>query len=186
MRCRKVRYFLSAYCKDELSERRTKAVREHLDNRPECRREEAAVREMQSTIGDLKGFTVSPDFNSRLLKRIAEERFKETRTKAFMPKRIPIFSLNRVAPIVAAACFVFAFIFAGGIDGILINEEPPATAINQPDNSYATVRENTNQTANVHRTKDWAFQQQLRDKFPAYAHPVPRIPVHQNGKCSPP
>jgi hypothetical protein len=132
-----------------------------LENCPDCRREEAIVRELHSAIDGVETYAVSPDFNSRLLKRIAEERFKETRTKAFMPKKIPILSLNRIAPVVAAACFVFAFIFAGGIDRIIVNDESPVVATIEPDNSYATVRENRDQTVNAYRTQDWAFQKQL-------------------------
>jgi len=140
MRCQKVRSFLSAYCKGELTEKRTGAIAAHLEGCPRCRYEETVYREMNKSIGQLPNFTVSGDFNSLLLKRVADERHKETRTKAFLPKRIPVVSVNRLAPIFAAACFIFAFIFSGGIDLFIDTPETPSYVTTELDNSYMTVQ----------------------------------------------
>ncbi len=140
MRCQRVRSFLSAYCKGELAEKRTGAIAAHLEGCPRCRYEEAAYREMNKSFGQLPSFTVSDDFNSLLLKRVADERFKETRTKAYLPKKIPVVSFNRLAPVVAAACFVFAFIFSGGMDLFIDTPETPRSVVVELDDSYMTVQ----------------------------------------------
>jgi anti-sigma factor RsiW len=154
MHCRRVRSFLSAYYRNELSEKHSRAIAVHLEKCSECRREGAAVRELFEASRCLPEYKVSEDFNSRLLNRIAEERFAETRTKAFLPKRIPIINFQRVTAVVAAACFVFAFIFAGGLEKIvpdnndIIIAEQPA----ELDNSYQTIQP---------ESEHWAFNEQL-------------------------
>jgi hypothetical protein len=59
--------------------------------------------------------TVSEDFNARLLNRIAEERFAETRTNAhFPPKRVPMVRWQRAIPaVVTAAILLIAGVFGG-------------------------------------------------------------------------
>ena len=151
MRCRKVRSFLSAYCRDELPGKQASAILAHLEGCPECRLEETAYRELNMAMGDLPGYSVSDDFNSRLLKRVADERFKEVRSKAYMPKRIPVVTFNRLAPILAAACFVFAFVFSGGMEKLLDkNDVPSAIVSTELDNSYMTAQ-----------PEDWAFRKQV-------------------------
>ncbi len=116
MRCQKVRSFLSAYCKNELRERRQDAIRVHLESCSECRREEALCREIEGSYGKLSQYSVSGDFNTKLLNRIAAERFKETRSKAYFPKNVPVFGWGKIVPAVATACLVLAFVFSGGLD----------------------------------------------------------------------
>lgn len=140
MRCQKVRSFLSAYCKGELVEKRTGAIAEHLEGCIRCRYEEAAYRELNKSVGELSGYTVSGDFNSLLLKRVANERFKETRSKAYLPKKIPMVTFNRLAPVFATACFIFAFIFSGGMDLFIDTKEAPTYVTIELDNSYMTVQ----------------------------------------------
>lgn len=138
MRCQRVRSFLSAYCKGELIEKRSDAISAHLEGCPKCRYEETAYREMNKSVGELSGITVSDDFNSRLLKRVADERYKETRSKAYLPKKIPVVTLNRLAPVFAAACFIFAFIFSGGTD--LFKDTPEGPIYTEVNDSYLTVQ----------------------------------------------
>ena len=117
MRCRKVRSFLSAYCNDELTGRKRLAVREHLSTCCDCRREEAFYGSMKTAAGELPGLSVSADFNPQLLNRIARERFAETRTRAFLPRRAPIVSWSRAVPILAIVpvlALAAAYWFVGG------------------------------------------------------------------------
>lgn len=166
MRCRRVRSCLSAYCKNELSERRQKAVMAHLEECPECRREEAVIREIEAAIGKLPEYKVSPDFNSRVLSRVAEERFKETRSKAYLPKRAPIFGWGRLVPALATISLVLAFVFLGGLD--LINEPGEQVTIAEKsrtpaelDDRYLTVQPQSNHVLIQHANAGWAFDKQL-------------------------
>ncbi|MCP4705495.1 MAG: hypothetical protein GY865_12910 [candidate division Zixibacteria bacterium] len=154
MRCQRVRSFLSAYCKGELIEKRSGAIKAHLEGCPRCRYEETAYREMNKSVGELaKESVVSDDFNSLLFKRVADERYNETRTKAYIPKKIPLVSFNRIAPVVAAACFMFAFVFSGGIS--LFIDQPETPAYVELDDSYMTVQPNEN----VHA--QWEFNKEV-------------------------
>lgn len=153
MHCRRVRSFLSAYCRGELEGKQARVIADHLAICPACRGEEASVRELFKMAEELPSNHVSVDFNSRLLNRIAEARHQEIRTKAYLPKGIPVFTINRVAPVMAAVCFALAFIFAGGLNNFQ-RPDDPLTAIGETalDDSYLTV-----QPVNEH----WAFQKQL-------------------------
>ncbi len=100
---------------------------------------------------------VSADFNARLMDRLAQERFSETRSKAYLPKkRVPVVSLTRISAVVAAACFVFAFIFAGGIEKFLTPTERPTiaeTADPLLNDDYQTVQP---------QSEHWVFKDQLQ------------------------
>jgi len=113
MRCRKVRSFLSAYCSGELDRRHNRAVSEHLLTCAACRREEAVYRQMVEAVAEVPQMGITEDFNSRLLNRIAQERFAETRTKAYMPKPAPLFLWRRVAPVLATFCLAVFVVFSG-------------------------------------------------------------------------
>jgi hypothetical protein len=54
----------------------------------------------------LPELAVSDDFNSKLLNRIAQERFAETRTKAYLPRRAPVILWRQAIPAFATACLV--------------------------------------------------------------------------------
>jgi len=141
MRCQRVRSFLSAYCKGELAEKRSGAIAAHLEGCTRCRYEETAYRELNKSIGELSGDTaVSDGFTNTLLKRVADARHEETRNKAYLPKKIPVFSFNRVAPVVAAACFVFAFVFSGGMNLFIETQETQSFVSTELDDSYMTVQ----------------------------------------------
>ncbi len=98
MRCRKVRSYLSAYCNNELSGRIKLPVSEHLSTCSTCRREEAFYRSMAQTARELDGIKASDDFNTKLLNRIAQERFAETRAKAYWPRPVPLFRWGQAIP----------------------------------------------------------------------------------------
>ena len=166
MRCRKVRSCLSAYCNDELSGRRQASVREHLGRCADCRREEAIFRELQGSVTTLPKFRVTADFNTKLLNRIAQERFQETRTKAFFPKRAPVLGWGRLVPAVATACLVLAFVFSGGL-GILDKHDQPTMLANQSqddsylDDRYKVVEPEESHVLTKHSLSNWAFQEQM-------------------------
>ncbi len=155
MHCRRVRSFLSAYSKGELSEKRSRAIADHLRDCPSCRSEESAAREIDVTLSNMSSARVSSDFNARLLDRIAKERFSETRSRAYLPKkRVPVVNLTRMGAVVAAACFVFAFIFAGGINTIVPNNDQNQIAESVPlNNDYQTVQP---------KSEHWVFKEQLQ------------------------
>ena len=102
MRCRKARSYLSAYSNNELTGRRLIAVREHLSTCAACRKEEAVYRSLRRVGKDLPEASVSNDFNARLLNRIAEERFAETRTRAYLPRTAPVVQWWKVVPSVVS------------------------------------------------------------------------------------
>jgi anti-sigma factor RsiW len=168
MRCQRVRYYLSAYCRDELPGGKRKAIAAHLQICSECRREEAVQVEMAGAAKGLPSYEVAGDFNTRLLNRIAAERFHETRTRAFFPKRVPLVNWGRAVPIMVAACFVLAFVFAGGMKNIFIrtNESAMTAQVdvsheNGMDNSYMTVQPQANRTFAQHANSGWTFRKQV-------------------------
>ena len=122
MRCRKVRSCLSAFCSDELKGRKRLAVREHLATCSGCRREASLYQSMLEAGRELAGPKVSDDFNARLLNRVAQERFAETRTKAYLPKPAPVIAWGRLAPVMSAvavmALVVGWFAMSGPNNGI--------------------------------------------------------------------
>lgn len=161
MRCRKVRSYLSAYCRDELNGRRELAISDHLLTCAGCRREEAIFRDLVSAVGEIPAIPVSNDFNAKLLNRIAQERFTQTRTKAYQPKKAPVFVWRRVVPIAVTACLtVFAVIatlslsYDGGIPG-------SAQRNHGLDDSYLTVQPDSNPNMTVNLRKDWSLSSQL-------------------------
>ena len=161
MRCQRVRSFLSAYCKGELTEKRSGAIAVHLEDCPGCCDEETAYREMYKSVGQLSCCPVSDDFNSQLLKRVADERFKETRTKAYIPKKIPVVTFNRLAPVFAAACFIFAFIFSGGTELFINSSEGPEYTATELNESYKDILPEKDHILNPKPGSEWAFSKEV-------------------------
>ncbi len=114
-------------------------------------------------------YEVSSDFNGRLLSRIGIERFRETRTRAYFPKRTPIFGWSRAVPAVATACLILAFVLTGGVKQIHQQgaiDQIASTANADLDNSYLTVQPQSNDALTQHTlvsaaSKNWAFKTQL-------------------------
>ena len=163
MRCRRVRSYLSAFCNDELTGRKKLSVGEHLENCSECRRvrvEYTAINENRRDIPHLK---VSKDFNNLLLNRIGQERFAETRTKAYMPKNAPVVRWAAMIPVIAAACLVFAVTMSGIIPNFESTNQR-TTAYNENDdiyNAYLTVQPDKNPNMTHLMNKDWSLTTQL-------------------------
>ena len=62
MRCQRVRFYLSAYCKGELAGGRRKALAAHLERCPECQREELTYREVLHATAGVSQLRVSARF----------------------------------------------------------------------------------------------------------------------------
>ncbi|HOP07382.1 MAG TPA: zf-HC2 domain-containing protein [candidate division Zixibacteria bacterium] len=169
MRCRKVRSFLSAYCSDELDDRRKLKVSEHLLTCSGCRREEALYRQMAEATKQVKEIKVSDDFNARLLNRIAHERFAETRTKAYLPKPAPVFQWRRLAPVVATACLavLLAVVYMPQAPN-----QPQSWALQESglSDDYLTAQPDSNPNMTVYLDKGWSLDRQM-----AWARQVDRI-----------
>jgi len=161
MRCRKVRSLLSIYCNEELSGRQQLSVREHLAGCAACRREAAVYNSLREASQEMPSLKLSDDFNTRLLNRIGQERFAETRTKAYLPKRAPVFRWSLVVP----ALVVTALVIVTAVGLMMTGTNEPALQLAdnsaQSDNSYQTVEptNNPNMTANLQ--KDWSLHRQV-------------------------
>ncbi|MBN1213363.1 MAG: zf-HC2 domain-containing protein [candidate division Zixibacteria bacterium] len=139
MRCRKARSYLSAYSNNELTGRRLIAVREHLSTCTACRKEEAVYRSLRRVGKELPEVSVSGDFNARLLNRIAEERFAETRTRAYLPRTAPVVQWWKVVPSVVSVLILF--LLAYNTFRPTFNNQPVSIAeVDESlDNTYLTV-----------------------------------------------
>ncbi|MFZ5980122.1 MAG: anti-sigma factor family protein [Candidatus Zixiibacteriota bacterium] len=153
MRCRKVRSYLSAYSNNELTGRRLLVVREHLSTCAECRKEEAIYTSMRRAGKILSDVPVSSDFNARLLDRIAQERFSETRSRAYLPRTAPAVQWWKVVPAVTAALLLVFF----GVNTLLpmLDRNPQQLAVTDEslDNSYLTVQPTNNPNLEVDLNK---------------------------------
>jgi hypothetical protein len=170
MRCQKVRCYLSAFCRNELTGGERKAITAHLEVCPDCRREEAAYREIAVAINGLSGPQLSSDFNTKLLNRISAERYSEARNKPFFPRRVPLFGWSKLVPAVATICLLMAFILSGEMKNFIKSQENPSIAFEQTsdglDNSYLTVQPESNHPLVLHQSaasgkSNWAFKKQL-------------------------
>ncbi|MEW5795395.1 MAG: zf-HC2 domain-containing protein [Candidatus Zixiibacteriota bacterium] len=162
MRCRKARSLLSAACSDELGIRRQAAVREHLASCPACRKEASYYMAVRHAAGELPQKSLSEDFNTRLLNRIAQERFKEARTAAYLPHRVPRLSLRVYVPAaVAVALALFAVSLIDRQDSFV-----PSSAENRQlpeplDDRYLTVQPDRNPNLSMGLSGNWSLRQQL-------------------------
>ncbi|MBD3257355.1 hypothetical protein GF377_02890 [candidate division GN15 bacterium] len=159
MRCRKVRSLLSTYSRNELTGRQQAEVREHLAVCADCRKEAAVYASINAASREIPEKSVSSDFNTKLLNRIAEERFAETRTKAYMPKQPPMVSWGKVVPAVAMAALVvvvaISIILPGG-------QQSPGTLASGDNDLYRTVQPTDNPNFDtVLLSKNWSLNRIL-------------------------
>ncbi len=160
MRCRRARSLLSIFCSGELTGRQQVALREHLAECADCRKEAAAFTSVREATKEMSMRSVSADFNNKLLNRIAAERFAETRTQAYLPQPAPILRWKLAIPVLATACLAVV-----AAVGWYSHQEPSeqwaAAGSNGPNDSYRTVQplDNPNLTAGL--SKDWNLHGQL-------------------------
>ena len=159
MRCRKVRSFLSAYCRDELEGRQRRQVSDHLLACRSCRTEETYYRNLSTASTEISSLTVSNDFNQKLLQRVAQERFAETRTKAFLAKDAPLLMWRKVVPIAATAC-VAVLAFIATMSPVFDGSAPDYVNTVVGDD-YMTVQPTANPNMAVQLKDDWSLENQL-------------------------
>ena len=159
MRCRKVRSLLSTYSRDELVGRQQAEVREHLAACADCRKEAATIASLRQAARELPRLSVSDDFTTKLLNKVAQERFAETRTRAYMPKRPPIVSWRVVVPALAMSALVLVVavgLFLPGADN------PGMLAGTQlGDDAYRTVQPQDNPNLNTPLQRNWSVNNVL-------------------------
>ncbi|MEE8576449.1 MAG: hypothetical protein V3T31_04270 [candidate division Zixibacteria bacterium] len=161
MRLQKVRSFLSAYCNGELAGRRLKAVEKHLTEEPLLRKEEKMFRDISKATDQLPKLKTSDGFNSRLLDKIARERFAETRHKAMLPPvRVPRFRRAVYAPVAVTAMLLFVVSYG------LLSTSPDAgrfaDAGSSQSDDYLTVQPATNPNMAVRLDPNWSLVSELQ------------------------
>jgi anti-sigma factor RsiW len=164
-------------------------MREHLAGCALCHREEAAVRAMFGATDSLQRSPLSVDFNARLLDRIARERFTETRTKAYLPRRAPLFSWPRLIPVVGVvAVAVLAFVGSEYLQRDLV--APTGGQQASLDDSYLTIQPQADRAMATNVNADWSFRSQIAQServnrvsgmltnAAGFADPEPRVVIH--------
>lgn len=163
MHCRKVRSYLPTFSNGELSGSVQMAVREHLSNCPACRAESATYVAMKQSLKSKARITTSSDFNTKLLNRIAQERYSEVRTKAYLPKRAPLFTWRTVAPVLVTSV-------ALAVTGVTLikdnyyfhSTESVAQAVNPAqDDSYLTVQPTFNPNLSSSLGPSWSLNRSV-------------------------
>lgn len=170
MRCRKVRSFLSTYCRGETTPGVTAEIKRHLDDCSSCRREENVYRSMNKLVSELPQMKTSDDFTARLFARIGQEGFAERKTKAYWPKGIPMFSMARVAAVASVAVVILALGIGFDIgDRILYPSSPQMAStvsvrdMGTTDNDlYLTVQPTDNPLLNEHKSVSRMIEQYNR------------------------
>lgn len=164
MRCQKARSFLSAFCKRELSESNDLALRSHLAACAACRAEADRVESLFASVREVPRPAVSAEFTNRLMARVAQERFAQTRSEAFLPRRAPLLQWRLALPTAAAVAVtsliaIVTFTGADRFSGEPIASGGSGAALVA---DYATVQplHNPNMTANMH--PGWSLQQSMR------------------------
>lgn len=165
MRCRKARSLTSAYSNDELAGRKLTALRAHLASCVDCRQEAALMRSIRLASPSLPSIPLSEDFNQKLLNRIAHERFAETRTKAFLPGRIPLGIWPKLASVTAVAAALALVFGIYGTNGLVPAKNVIAGSSNSStsgqDDSYLTALPLNNPNVAAHLNQNWSLGQQL-------------------------
>lgn len=161
MRCRKVRSYLSAYCNDELTGGKKLAVDQHLAGCAECRKEQAFYQALHDATDTVPTHKVSDDFNNKLLNRIANERFAETRTKAYFPQNPPLPLWGKLVPVAVTACLLFVVGLAiySGNSPFSMNDQYAAVGESGENDAYLYVQPTNNPY--MQNNKEWSFNKQL-------------------------
>jgi hypothetical protein len=162
MHCRKVRSLLSAACSDELDSRLQAVVKDHLASCPSCRKEASYYSSLRLATRELPKKTLSEDFNARLLNRISQERFQETRTRAYLPRRAPRLTWRTLTPVLVTACLALVVVGNFLYNGKLFTPNAPTSTLpTSMDDRYLTAQPGNNPNLAVGLRQDWSLKQQL-------------------------
>lgn len=161
MRCQKVRSYLSAYCNDELSGDKKLALDTHLAGCAACRKEEAVFRLLHESKDEMPVMKVSADFNNQLLNRIGQERFAETRTKAYLPTNAPIFLWKKVAPAFVSVCLLIVTAVALISSQNGLHTGPLNFTQQNTSDAYLYAQPTNNPNVTTKLDDNWSFNEQL-------------------------
>lgn len=159
MRCRKVRSFLSTYSKNEISAGTAAKIKRHLDECVSCRRELEMVQSVQAMVKGMAPRKTSDDFTARVLSRVAQERFAETKSKAYLPGRIPLLGGVRLAMVSTVAVVVLALGISFNTGHVFVSPSMPQATLTAPapgstgaDDRYLTAQPTDNPLLNEHKS----------------------------------
>lgn len=158
MRCRKVRSYLSVFCRGEASSEKSEEIKRHLEDCASCRREEKVIRSLHMEVTALPQMETSDDFNARLFARIGKEGFAEKKTKAYFPRRIPVLNTTRLAAVTSVAIVILMLGVGLNMGNILNGPSAPRMAMVQTpelgseDNLYLTIQPTDNPLLNEHKS----------------------------------
>lgn len=162
MRCRKVRSLLSAACSDELDVRKQALLRDHLASCPSCRREATYYTSVRNALGEVPRKALSDDFNTRLLNRLAQERFHETRTKAYSPHRAPRFSLRVLVPLAVTTALALVAVTSFYVPGTIVSLGTSTAQLpGYMDDRYLTAQPTHNPNMSIGLGDNWTLRNQL-------------------------
>ena len=169
MRCRKVRSFLSTYCRDELTPEVAGDITRHVDTCSSCRREMEAFRAVNRMLTQQPSLKTGEEFSAKLFARIAGENFSEKRTKAYLPGRIPLMGASRLA-VVAATAVVVLLVGTGlnishqfdGSSPVPLALTGTTTSGGSDNDRYLTVQPTNNPLLNTQKSVSRMVQQYNR------------------------
>jgi len=163
MRCRRVRSLLSAISfRDDVPGRQSLAVREHLSSCADCRKEASLLESLKAGGQEMPGFALPGDFNVKLLNRIAQVRYKETRTKAYLPRNAPVIGWRKVVPAMVTVALAVTLVSLGDFK-LPGSGEPTqvASVAGSLNDDYLTAQPVDNPNLSTALQNSWSFQNQF-------------------------
>jgi hypothetical protein len=115
---------------------------------------------MNKLVVDLPQMKTSDDFSSRLFEKIGQEGFAKRKTRAYWPRRIPVFGMARLAAVASVAVVILALGIGLNVgDKILYQSTPqmakivsPTNDMGRDDDLYLTVQPTDNPLLNEHKS----------------------------------
>jgi hypothetical protein len=123
---------------------------------------------MNRLVSGLPQIETSSAFTTKLFDKIGQEGFAKRKTRAYMPKRIPFFSVARLATAASAAVIILALGIGFNLgDGILYPSSPQIAGTTVPDvgtdeDRYRTVQPIDNPLLNEHKSVSKIIEQYNR------------------------
>ena len=105
---------------------------------------------------------MTADFNTRLLDRIGQERFKETRTRAYLPRRAPVVGWRQVVPALSVVAVLALVAVYWYFPGAGVVSQGAARSENPTEDLYLTAQPTDNPNLTSPMRKDWSLNKQLR------------------------